>query len=167
MRAAVIAALATLAVAGALVVTLPPWSATTAIPVHFIWAYTAAIVTAWLPILIIRRMLHRIADARPLAEQSPVLASPADIDGRVLQNTVEQTLFWLLASGLLALSQAHHAAMLLVVHAAVFTVGRTCFWWGYRHRSPLRVYGFGLTFFGSLAVYLYACSFLLRALILN
>lgn len=167
MRLAIIAAITTLSLAGLLAVILPPWSATTAIAVHFVWAYAAIIVTAWLPILITRRMLHRIVDGRPLVEQIPVTASHADIDGRVLQNTVEQTLFWLLASGLLVLSQAHHASMLLLAHAGVFTVGRACFWWGYRHRSPLRVYGFALTFFGTLGIYIYATSFLLRAIILN
>lgn len=167
MRNAILAAISTLVFAAFVATQLPPWSVTTAVALPFIWAYAIAIVTPWLPVLIVRRMLHRITDGRPLAEQSVVLGSNADIDGRVLQNTAEQTLLWLLASGLLTLSHATHAGMLLLVHAAMFTLGRACFWWGYSHRSPLRVYGFGLTFFGTLSIYLYATSFLLRALILN
>lgn len=73
----------------------------------------------------------------------------------------EPLVFAALASGLLALSQAHHANMLLLTHAVLFSVGTLCLLGRYAR------YGAALQFFAALAVYGYASCFLLRAIILN
>lgn len=159
----ILAAVITLTIAAVLAVVLPAWSVTKATPLIFCWAYWLMVAGLWLPIMIGRRVLHRVTDGRALLEQQTIPGSKADIDGRVLQNTLEQTVFAVLATGLLVLAQPPHAAMILLAHAVVFSFGRAFFWWGYRHRSPLRVYGFALTFFGSVMVFIYAASFLLRA----
>lgn len=162
-----VAALATVAVVAYVAVTLPAWSAVRAIPLHFVWAYAMALELLWLPLLIGVRANQRFLNAEQIEGRTPPPDSPSAIDARVLQNTFEQTVFAALATGLLALSQAHHAAMLLVAHAALFTVGRGLFWFGYRRQPLARGYGFGLTFYSSVGIYLYAVSFLLRAIILN
>lgn len=158
-----ITAVATVAFIAYFTITLPPWSVTMAVPLHFIWAYSMILVGMWLPILIGVRANQRFLTEEEIEGNTPIAVTHA-IDARVLQNTLEQTVFAAIATGLLVLSQAHHAAMLLLAHGAMFWVGRALFWIGYRYRPTMRGYGFGLTFYSSLGIFLYAVSFLLRAL---
>ncbi len=163
----VIAAWLTVGAVAYVALTIPEFSAVRTMPLHFVWAYVFAVELLWLPLLIGIRANQRFMNDAQIDGQAPPPDSRSAIDARVLQNTLEQIVFAALATGLLTLSQAHHASMLLVAHAALFTVGRGLFWYGYRHRPTARGYGFGLSFYSSLGIYVYAASFLLRAIILN
>lgn len=162
-----LAAMATIGFVIYFAVTTPEWSAVRAIPLHFVWAYAMAIELIWLPILISVRGGQRSRDAQQDSGGAPAVHSPEAVDARVLQNTLEQTVFAAIATGLLALAQPHHAAMLLLAHALLFTIGRATFWFGYRRQPAARIYGFIVTFTSTLAIYIYTASFLLRAIILN
>ena len=129
-----LAAAAVVALVAAGCTALPPWSATHAVAVHYMYAYALAIMLCWLPLL---RLLR------------PVLS------------ITEPLLFAVLAAGLMTLAQPHHAAMLLLGHALLFSLGAFCMLG--RHAR----FGTALQFVSSLGMYVYAASFLLRAIILN
>lgn len=159
-----LAAVGTVVLAAYVTVSMPPWSATTAVAVHFIWGYCLIALGLWLPLQMLVRGLQRYRDEAQITGEAPLPGSREAIDARVLQNTLEQTVFAVIATGLLTLSQAHHASMLLLVHAWLFTIGRIWFWIAY-HRAPvMRIYGFGIGAYSTLGIFIYAASFLLRAL---
>jgi len=158
------AGVATVAAVGYYAVSAAPLRVLVAIDLPFIWAYAASLTGLWLPLMIGLRATQRFFDPTQIDGSAPAASSPAQIDARVLQNTLEQTVLALLASGLVALSHATHAAMLITMHAATFFIARLCFWVGY-HRAPwMRAYGFSLGFYGSVSMYIYALHFLLRAI---
>lgn len=163
IKRSMLAGIASIAAVAYLTVTMPAWSITQAVALHFIWAYALVAVGIWLPVMIGIRATERFFDTAQIDGSMPVSQRSA-INARVLQNTIEQTILAVLADLLLVLSNAHHAAMLLIAHAALFSVGRGLFWWGYHYQPAARAYGFTLTFYSSVAIYLYAASFLLRAL---
>lgn len=121
------------AVAGCCVL-LPPWSATHAIAPHFVFAYALALMLLWVPVLHVLRPNTTTTDALMFAS---------------------------LASGLLALSHATHANMLLLGHAVLFSVGAAA------QLGRFVRFGHALQFMAALGVYAYAAGFLLRAIILN
>lgn len=162
-----LAAMATLGIVFYLAVTIPELSAVRTIPLPFVWAYVMAVELIWLPLLIGVRGRQRSLDAQQDSGAAPATNSNDAVDARVLQNTLEQTVFAALATGLMVLSQPHHASMLLLAHAALFTIGRFTFWLGYRRQPAARLYGFMVTFTSTLVIYVYTFSFLLRAIILN
>ena len=128
------AALIVTAGSGLACVTLPPWSATQATAPHYIYAYALALMLLWLPLL------------RLLRPSVPIH---------------EPLVFAALAGGLLALSQAHHASMLLLAHALLFSIGTLALLGRYAR------FGAALQFFSALGIYVYAVSFLLRAFVFN
>lgn len=128
------AALGTVAVVAFACTALPPWSATQAIAPHFVYAYALASMLLWLPLL--RVLRPGLSISEPL-------------------------LFASMAGGLLALAQAHHAAMLLLGQALLFGFGAALL------LGRFARFGAALQFVSSLAVYAYSTSFLLRAIILN
>ncbi len=93
--------------------------------------------------------------------------SPADIDGgglaaaspkisvgvAVLQNTLEQVV--LAAGAHLALAAAARGAVMVLVGPLVvlFGVGRLAFWVGYRRGAVHRAFGFAMTFYPTVFVY--------------
>lgn len=164
VKRSMLAGIASIAAIAYFTVTMPAWSITEAVALHFIWAYGLIAMVLWLPAMIGLRATERFLDTAQIDGNMPV-SQRSIINARVLQNTMEQTLLAVLADLLLVLSNAHHAAMLLIAHAAVFSVGRGLFWWGYHYQPAARAYGFTLTFYSSVAIYLYAASFLLRALL--
>ena len=78
-----------------------------------------------------------------------------DINTRLIRNTTEQ--FVLLLVGLSGLSAyvTLSDALSIPVLTALFLIGRTLFWLGYHHNTFLRAYGFGLTFYPTVVVYVW------------
>jgi len=122
------------------------------------WAVVAA-----LPLV---GMVAAVGNARAMSDAiDPTLGkeSPAiKIDGRVLDNTLQQ--FVLFVVGMLALSVSLPLNRLNVVGAAAitFVVMRLAFWVGYRIRPVYRAFGFASTFYLNLAMLIAALWFWAR-----
>ena len=101
--------------------------------------------------VMIGRLAHRrffddsIIDGAPFAP-----GSGADIDARVLQNTVEQMVLalalWPVTGHILAVDGPGVVLMLGIG----FAVARLAFWIGYHLSPPLRAFGFAATFYPTL-----------------
>lgn len=76
-----------------------------------------------------------------------------DINARFIQNTFEQFLLFLVGSAALALYVLPADAKAVPVLAALFLAGRGLYWWGYHHNTYVRSFGFGVTFYPTVAVY--------------
>lgn len=79
-------------------------------------------------------------------------ATPAlEIGQRYNRNTLEQTVLAAIAWTGLALQLPHERLALIPELALVFAVGRILFWLGYRIAPWARAFGFGLTFYPTVA----------------
>lgn len=79
--------------------------------------------------------------------------SSLDINNRFILNTFEQFTAYFIANAGLALYCPAAEARSLPILTAMFVLGRILFWIGY-HRNPyLRAFGFGLSFYPTVAVY--------------
>jgi hypothetical protein len=78
-----------------------------------------------------------------------------EINLRYNQNTLEQTALVLIAWPLLALWLPADRLALLPLLAALFGIGRAAFWIGYLIAPWARAFGFALTFYPTLAVYVW------------
>lgn len=76
--------------------------------------------------------------------------SPAEIDGRVLQNTVEQTVLALCLWPAIGFLAADDGPGLIVALTVAFPIARLAFWIGYRLSPSLRMFGFSATFYSTL-----------------
>ena len=110
-------------------------------------------VVAVLPLL---AMIVAVGNARALSEAiDPTLGkeSPTmEINGRVLDNTLQQFVLFLV--GILALSVSLPLERLSIVGAATitFVVMRLAFWGGYRIKPVYRAFGFASTFYMNLGM---------------
>ena len=110
-------------------------------------------VVAVLPLL---AMIVAVGNARAMGEAiDPTLGkeSPAmEIDGRVLDNTLQQFVLFLV--GMLALSVSLPLSRLSIVGAVAitFVVMRFAFWVGYRIKPVYRAFGFASTFYMNLGM---------------
>ena len=52
---------------------------------------------------------------------------------------------------------------LIPLLVGLFLIGRVAFWWGYLRSPPARAFGFGTTFYSTVAVFLYVGVSLLRS----
>ncbi len=79
--------------------------------------------------------------------------SPVDINTRFIKNTVEQFVLFLVGiSGMAAFVTSSDAATIPIL-TGMFITGRVLFWVGY-HKNPLvRAFGFGLTFYPTVAAF--------------
>lgn len=103
-------------------------------------------------------MIGRIAQRRffdpDLIEgQHAEAGSPADIDQRVLTNTVEQALIAVLVWPFVAMVQGGAATILL---GAGFMAFRALFWIGYHRAPPFRAMGFAGTFYSTVLALLWS-----------
>ncbi len=90
--------------------------------------------------------------------------SSLDINTRFILNTFEQFTAYFIAHGALALYTPITEARTLPILTALFLLGRILFWIGY-HRNPLlRAFGFGLTFYPTVAVYFCLVVFMVTGL---
>ncbi|MDF2232593.1 MAPEG family protein [Albimonas sp. CAU 1670] len=92
---------------------------------------------------------RRFFDAALIEGQAPAPGSGAEIDQRVLRNTVEQALLAALAWPALALALPADRLGAVAALGLAFPVSRAMFWIGY-HRAPLlRAPGFAWGFYAS------------------
>jgi len=81
--------------------------------------------------------------------------SAVDINNRFILNTVEQFILYFIGNAGLALYCPPQEARALVVLTALFFLGRMLFWVGYHYNPYVRAFGFGITFYPTVAVYLW------------
>ena len=101
------------------------------------------------PALILSLLIGRLASRRffdpDLIDGEPyVIGSAAEIDQRVLTNTVEQTV---LAACIWAFALTCFGPELIVAFGIGFFAARLVFWIGYHMSPPLRAFGFAATFY--------------------
>jgi uncharacterized membrane protein YecN with MAPEG domain len=90
--------------------------------------------------------------------------SSLDINTRFILNTFEQFTGFFIAISLVALYSPQADAKALPILTALFLIGRLLFWYGYHKNPYLRAFGFGLTFYPSVAVYIWYVFFMLIGL---
>jgi MAPEG family protein len=81
--------------------------------------------------------------------------SAVDINNRFILNTVEQFILYFIGNAGLALYCPPQEARTLIVLTALFVLGRLLFWVGYHYNPHVRAFGFGITFYPTVAVYLW------------
>ena len=72
--------------------------------------------------------------------------SKADVDAKVLQNTIEQTVLALCLWPAIGFLAADDGPGLIAALAVSFPLSRLAYWTGYRISPPLRMAGFSATF---------------------
>lgn len=110
------------------------------------------------PGLVIAALIARLAQRRFFDDtlidgEQPPPGSPADIDQRVLVNTIEQALLALLLWPVVAFVLG--GAVVLALGAG-FALARLVFWVGYHISPPLRALGFAATFYPTLLAVFWA-----------
>jgi hypothetical protein len=81
--------------------------------------------------------------------------SALDINTRFILNTFEQFIAYFIGNAGLALYCPAEEARALIILTALFLLGRVLFWVGYHYNPYVRAFGFGLTFYPTVAVYLW------------
>lgn len=111
-------------------------------------------VFALLPgVLMICIVAAQRLDPSMFVGRTPKPNSSLDINTRFILNTFEQFTAYFIAHCGLALYSPPNEARTLPILTALFLLGRLLFWVGY-HRNPLlRAFGFGLTFYPTVAAY--------------
>ncbi len=87
--------------------------------------------------------------------RAPKPNSALDINTRFIQNTLEQSILFVIGLAGLALYCPIEEARMLIVLGALFLVGRALFWVGYHYNAYVRAFGFGLTFYPTVMVYVW------------
>lgn len=135
-----------------------------------IWAGTALPVTALAPALAVsmlgpgavliavigRLAQRRFFDDAIIDGQPFVPGSAAEIDARVLSNTVEQALLALLIWP--AVGYLSGAPGVPVALAIGFVLARLAFWIGYHIAPPMRAFGFAATFYPTVLALVWAVA---------
>ncbi len=94
-------------------------------------------------------------DPRMWVGRAPKPNSALDINTRFILNTFEQSILFVIGLAGLALYCPIEEARTLIILAVLFLVGRTLFWVGYHYNPLMRAFGFGLTFFPTVMVYVW------------
>lgn len=126
------------------VVWLPGLGAQPFIPLNLALIYAFLPGGLFLALLIGWMALRRFTTADLRDGQKPQPGSAADIDQRVLQNTVEQALLALLLWPFIAMSLG---SVTIIAVGLSFGFTRCAFWAGYRWAPPLRMFGFSAGFY--------------------
>jgi hypothetical protein len=79
--------------------------------------------------------------------------SPVDINTKFILNTFEQFTAWFIAMAGLAMYCPLEEARTLPILTALFVMARILFWVGYHKNPYLRAFGFGITFYPTVAAY--------------
>lgn len=87
--------------------------------------------------------------------RTPKPNSAVDINNRFILNTVEQFILYFIGNAGLALYCPPQEARALIVLTALFVLGRILFWVGYHYNPYVRAFGFGITFYPTVVVYLW------------
>lgn len=81
--------------------------------------------------------------------------SALDINNRFILNTVEQFILFVVGLSGIALFAPFQEAHSIPVLTSLFLLGRALFWFGYHYNPYLRAFGFGITFYPTIGVYLW------------
>ena len=81
--------------------------------------------------------------------------SALDINTRFILNTFEQFILYFIGNAGMALYCPPEEARSLIILTALFLLGRVLFWVGYHYNPYLRAFGFGITFYPTVAVFLW------------
>jgi len=81
--------------------------------------------------------------------------SALDINTRFILNTFEQFILYFIGNAGMALYCPPEEARSLIILTALFLLGRVLFWVGYHYNPFVRAFGFGITFYPTVAVYLW------------
>lgn len=81
--------------------------------------------------------------------------SALDINNRFILNTVEQFILFVVGLSGIALFAPFQEAHSIPVLTSLFLLGRILFWYGYHKNPYLRAFGFGITFYPTIGVYLW------------
>jgi hypothetical protein len=92
--------------------------------------------------------------------RTPKPNSPVDINNRFILNTVEQFILYFIGNAGLALYCPPDEARTLIILTSLFMIGRILFWVGYHYNPHVRAFGFGLTFYPTVAVYIWLVLFM-------
>ena len=87
--------------------------------------------------------------------RSPKPNSAVDINNRFILNTVEQFILYFIGNAGMALYCPPEEARALIILTALFVLGRVLFWVGYHYNPYVRAFGFGITFYPTVAVFLW------------
>ena len=146
-RARILAGMGAGAVWAVLVVWLPGRGAQPFIPLN------VALIFAFLPgglvmlAVIARLAARRFFDDEIIDGERFAPGSPADLDQRVLTNTIEQMVLALLVWPAVA---TFLGAVTVIVMGVAMGIARIAFWVGYRVSPPLRAFGFAASFYPTL-----------------
>ena len=116
---------------------------------------------AMAPGVVLMLMIGRIAqrrffDAGLIDGAAPAPGSAADIDNRVLKNTVEQSVLALCLWPAISVMLFTDGPGVVLALSVGFAVARLAFWWGYHKSPPLRAFGFAATFYPTVLALLWA-----------
>lgn len=106
--------------------------------------------------LVLAISLRRFADDLLADGDAPRPFSSADIELRVLGNTVEQTVLALCLWPATAYLATDEGPGLVTALGWAFVPARVAYWLGYRIAPPLRMFGFSATFFATLFAFVWA-----------
>ena len=81
--------------------------------------------------------------------------SALDINTRFILNTFEQFILYFIGNAGLAIYCPPQEARTLIILTTLFLLGRVMFWVGYHFNPYLRAFGFGVTFYPTVVVYLW------------
>ena len=81
--------------------------------------------------------------------------SALDINTRFILNTVEQFILFVVGLSGIALYAPYQEAHSIPILTSLFLLGRTLFWIGYHKNPYLRAFGFGITFYPTIGVFLW------------
>jgi uncharacterized MAPEG superfamily protein len=86
--------------------------------------------------------------------------SALDINTRFILNTFEQFAAYFVANAALSLYCPAEEARSLILLTMLFVLGRILFWIGYHKNPYLRAFGFGLTFYPTVGVYIWLMMYM-------
>ena len=81
--------------------------------------------------------------------------SALDVNTRFILNTFEQFILYFIGNAGMALYCPPEEARSLIILTTLFLLGRVVFWVGYHYNPFVRAFGFGITFYPTVAVYLW------------
>jgi uncharacterized membrane protein YecN with MAPEG domain len=108
--------------------------------------------------LVLAMSMRRILDDTLADGDEPPPFSGAEIDARVLANTLEQLVIALCLWPPTAYLATAAGPGLVAALGLAFVPARLAYWLGYRVHPPLRMFGFTATFFATLLAFGYAVA---------
>lgn len=81
--------------------------------------------------------------------------SALDINNRFILNTVEQFILFVVGLSGIALFTPYQEAHSIPILTSLFLLGRFLFWWGYHNNPYVRAFGFGITFYPTIGVFIW------------